>query len=172
MTVSSAGPALGRLGNWSRSLIPTSGQLSESGEKHLRLQVKQLICGSLNRMTNSHCCSRTCPGMGCRSPRRYSGWKLEFRNCAAIPGQRLLLMAERWIKGMWRRRLWWEMPVEESQASMEERPYCWVTHSWWSHHHSFFLSKHEHRELNNREASPSNVLCIELQNRTPCRVAL
>ena len=30
--------------------IPTSGQLSESKEKHLRLRVKQLICGSLNGM--------------------------------------------------------------------------------------------------------------------------
>ena len=29
---------------------PTSGQLSESEEKHLRLRVKQLICGSLNGM--------------------------------------------------------------------------------------------------------------------------
>ena len=31
-------------------LIPTVGQLSESEEKHLRLRVKQLICGSLNGM--------------------------------------------------------------------------------------------------------------------------
>ena len=30
--------------------IPTSGQLSESEEKHLRLRVKQLIGGSLNGM--------------------------------------------------------------------------------------------------------------------------
>ena len=30
--------------------IPTVGQLSESGEKHLRLRVKQLTCGSLNGM--------------------------------------------------------------------------------------------------------------------------
>ena len=30
--------------------IPTLGQLSESEEKHLRLRVKQLICGSLNGM--------------------------------------------------------------------------------------------------------------------------
>ena len=30
--------------------LPTLGQLSESEEKHLRLRVKQLICGSLNRM--------------------------------------------------------------------------------------------------------------------------
>ena len=31
-------------------LIPISEQLSESEEKHLRLKVKQLICGSLNGM--------------------------------------------------------------------------------------------------------------------------
>jgi len=37
-------------GNWSRGPIPTVGQLSESEEKHLRLRVKQLICGSLNGM--------------------------------------------------------------------------------------------------------------------------
>ena len=30
--------------------VPTSGQLSESEEKHLRLRVKQLICGGLNGM--------------------------------------------------------------------------------------------------------------------------
>ena len=28
--------------------IPSSGQLSESEEKHLRLRAKQVICGSLN----------------------------------------------------------------------------------------------------------------------------
>ena len=31
-------------------LIPTKGQLSESEEKHLRLRVKKLTCGSLNGM--------------------------------------------------------------------------------------------------------------------------
>ena len=30
--------------------IPTEGQLPESEEKHLRLRVKQRICGSLNGM--------------------------------------------------------------------------------------------------------------------------
>ena len=49
--VSRVGPALGGWGNCSRGLIPTSGQLFESEEKHLRLRVKQLICGSLNGMT-------------------------------------------------------------------------------------------------------------------------
>jgi len=49
-SVSRTGPALSRWGNRSRGLIPTSGQLSESEEKHLRLRVKQLTCGSLNGM--------------------------------------------------------------------------------------------------------------------------
>ena len=49
-SVSRMGPALSGWGNWSRGLIPTAGQLSESEEKYLRLRVKQLICGSLNGM--------------------------------------------------------------------------------------------------------------------------
>ena len=44
------GPALSGWGNYNTGLIPTLGQLSESEEKQLRLRVKQLICGSLNRM--------------------------------------------------------------------------------------------------------------------------
>ena len=39
-------PSVG--GETSRGPIPTSGQLFESEEKHLRLRVRQLICGSLN----------------------------------------------------------------------------------------------------------------------------
>ena len=42
------GPALSGWGNYNTGLIPTLGQLSESEEKHLRLRVKELICGSLN----------------------------------------------------------------------------------------------------------------------------
>ena len=49
-SVSRTGPALSKWGNWTRDRIPTLGQLSESEEKHLRLRVKQLICGSLNGM--------------------------------------------------------------------------------------------------------------------------
>ena len=48
--VSRTGPTLGDWGNWSRGPIPTSGQSSESEEKHLQLRVKQLIYGSLNGM--------------------------------------------------------------------------------------------------------------------------
>ena len=34
------------------------------------------------------------------------------------------------------------------------------------------LPTRQHRQLNNREASPSNALCTELQSRTPSRVLL
>ena len=49
-SVSRTGHILSRWGTWSRCLIPTSGQWSESEEKHLRLRMKQLIYGSLNGM--------------------------------------------------------------------------------------------------------------------------
>ena len=44
--------------------------------------------------SESPCCSHTYPGQEHRSPGRYSGWELEFRDCGAIPGQGLLLTAE------------------------------------------------------------------------------
>ena len=44
------GPDLSSVGGGTKvgGPIPTLGQLSESEEKHLRLGLKQLICGSLN----------------------------------------------------------------------------------------------------------------------------
>ena len=53
MSISRTGSTLSRWGNWSRGLILTVGQLSESQDKHLRLRVKQLICGSLNGMNQT-----------------------------------------------------------------------------------------------------------------------
>ena len=44
----------------------TSGQLSESEDKHLRLREKQLISGSLNRIRTSFCHSLT----GMQVPRK------------------------------------------------------------------------------------------------------
>ena len=41
---------LPRVGRGNEAGVPTSGQLSESEEKHLKLRVKLLICGSLNGM--------------------------------------------------------------------------------------------------------------------------
>ena len=120
-SVSRAGHALGGWRNWSRDLIPTLGQLSGSEEKHLRLRnIKQLICDSLKEMRIRHPYDRhTYPGQGRRSPRRCSSWELEHRDCGTIPGRGLLLTAWRWTERTWGRRLWWEVPIEESQAAME-----------------------------------------------------
>ena len=110
--------------------------------------------------SDSPCCSHA-------YPRRDSGRELEFRDCGAIPGPGLLLTAERWIEGMWRRRLWWGMSVEEISAAMEARWYCWVTCGGWSYHHSLSPSACQQQQLNNRKAGPSNAWCTELQSRTP-----
>ena len=122
--------------------------------------------------SDSSCQSCTYLRQGLRFPGRHSGWELEFRDCEAIPGQGLLLTAESWIEGMWGRRLWWEMPVEEIQAAMEARWFCWVTHRGWSHHHSLSLPTSQHWQLNSRETGPSNAWCTELQSKTPPRVPL
>ena len=120
--ISRIGPTLRGWGKWSRGLIPTAGHLSESEEEHLRLRVKQLMCGSLMEWeSDSPCSSHTYARQEHRSPARGSSWELEFRDCGAIPVQGLLLTVERWIEGMWGRRSWWQMPVEGSQAAMEAR---------------------------------------------------
>ena len=120
-----------------------------------------------------HPCHRhTYPRQRWGSPLRCSNLELEFGECGAIPGRGLLLTAERQIEGRWGRRLWWEMPLEESQAAMEARWYCWVTCRGWRHHNSLSLPTCQHWQLNNREADPSNAWRTELQSRTPPRVLL
>ena len=75
---------------------PHIRELSESQEKHLRMRVKQLICGSLNGMRIRQSLPQpNIPEQGCRSPGRRSNWELEFRDCGAIPERGLLLTAER-----------------------------------------------------------------------------
>jgi len=96
----------------------------------------------------------------------------EFGDCGVIPGWGLLLIEERLIKGMRGRRLWWEMPVEESQAAVEVRWFCWVTQRECSQHHSLSLSTGQHWQLNNREAGPSTTWHTDLQSRTSPRVPL
>ena len=166
-SVSRNGPA--RWGNWSRALVPTSGQLSESEEKHLRLKVKELICASLSGMRIRQ--SLLQPRQKCRSPRRCTSWELEFRDCGAILGWGLLSTVERWIKVMWGRRLWWEMPVEESQAVMEARWYYWVMCRGWSHH--LIASPYRRTSAADiKEAGLSSAWGTEVQSRTPPRVLL
>ena len=78
---------------------PHRGQLSESEEKHLRLRMKQLICGSLNGMrigqplSQPYICQTGFPG-------RCSCWELEFGECGMILGRGLLLTVKRRIEGM------------------------------------------------------------------------
>ena len=144
--------------------------------------MKQLICGSLIGMRIRQ--SLPYAWQECGSPGRGSGWELEFSNCGAIPVRGLLLTVERQIEGMWGRRSLWEMPVEESQAAMEARQYCWVMCRGWSHHHSLSLSTGQHRSwttvwlahqtpdaLNYRggpnPGAPLSAWCIKQQRRTP-----
>ena len=86
-----------------------------------------------------------------RSPRRHSCWELELRDCGAIPGWGLLLTVGRHPKGTWGGRLWWETPVEESQAAMEARRYHWVMHRGWSQHHRLSLPTSHHQQVSNRD---------------------
>ena len=121
--------------------------------------------------SDSPCCSHTHLGEGHRSPGRCSSWELECRDCSTIPGQGLLMTAERQTEGM-RRRLWWEIPVEESWGAVEARWHCWVMRREWNHYHSLSLPTHQHPQLNNREAGSSNTWCTELQSRTLASVPL
>ena len=70
------------------------------------------------------------------NPRRRERQGCKHKDWRPIPGQGLLLTAERQIKGMWGRRLWWEMPVEESYhkslKATEARRYCWVKSKGWT----------------------------------------
>ena len=89
------------MGELKQGSDPTLGQLSESEEKHFRLGVKQLICGSLNGMRiRQSLHSHTHSGQEHWSSGSGSKWELEFRDCGATPGRGLLLASERRIEGL------------------------------------------------------------------------
>ena len=97
------------------------------------------------------------PGQGHRCPGRHSSWELEFRDCGAIPGQRLLLTVERQIEGrggeggdcggkcLWRkaRQPWKQGDTAESCIGGGA-----IT--------TASLPTHQHGEVNNREVGLSN----------------
>ena len=61
---------------------PHIGALTESEEKHLRLRVKQLICGSLNGMRIRQSLPQPyIPQTGTQVPWRVKRLELEFRDC-------------------------------------------------------------------------------------------
>ena len=179
------GPALSRWRTWTRVPIPTSGEMSESEKKHLRLRVKQLICGHRNVWSENQTVlpwpyvPQTGTWISCKLQRL----ALEFRDCGAVPRQGLLLTVERWIEGMWERRLWRQMTVEKSRADMKARQHSWVMCRGWSRQYSLSSPTCQHWQLNKREAGPSNAWplstewdptqgaslsdwCTELQRRT------
>ena len=75
------------MGELKQGSDPHIGQLSESEETHLRVRVKQLICGSLNGMRIRQSLPQPyINGEEHGSPGRRSGWELEIRDYGAIPG--------------------------------------------------------------------------------------
>ena len=79
---------------------PHLGQLSESEKKHLRLRVKQLICGSLNGMRiRGSLLQPYIPWTGTRVPWKAQRLGAGVGECGAIPRRGLLLTAEKWIEG-------------------------------------------------------------------------
>ena len=139
--------------------------------------------------SGSSCHSYMLPRQGHRCPRRCSDWELELRDCSTIPGRGLLLTTERWTEGMWGRRLWWEIPVEESWAAMETRQYCWRTLRGWSHQHILSLPRRQHLPLTVKRLDqkvtdtpnfkvgphpgcPLSAWCTNVQSRTSARAPL
>ena len=112
--------------------------------------------------SDSHCRSHTYARQKRRSPGRGSGWELEFRDWGAILVWGLLLTAERQMEGRWGRRLWWEMPLEESQAACKQGNTA-ESHLGGGAITIASLSTCQHPQLNNREAGPSNAWLTELR---------
>ena len=87
--------------------------------------MKQVICGNLKGTRIRQSLLQPCVHQtGMQVPWKVQQLEAGVRDCRAIPGQGLLLTAERGIQEMWGRRLWWEIPVEESQAAMEAGQTC------------------------------------------------
>ena len=143
--------------------------------------------------SDSPCHSHTHPRKGCRSPGRCITWELEFQDCGAISGQRLLLSGQSdWgdvreeivVGNACGGKLPW--------AAMEARQYCWVTCSGgaitiaslspYASIRSWKIERLAHQTpdaLNYRVGPPPTAQggslsdwCAKLQSRTPHEVPL
>ena len=127
MFVSRTGPALGRWGNWSRGLIPHWAIV------WVRRETFKAERETANLWQPKWNESQTVLATAIQAldGAVAGGWSLGIVEQSQGEGCCWLW---REIEGMWGRRLWWEMLVEESWAAMEARRYCWVMHRGWSHH--------------------------------------
>ena len=82
------------------------------------------------------------------------------------------MTVERQTKEIRRRRLWWEMPVEEERGQPWKQVGAAELRIGDGVISIVSLPTLQHRQLNNREPGPSNACCPELQSRTPPRVLL
>ena len=155
MSVSRSVPAFSRWGN-------TSGQLSESEEKHLRLRVKQLIYGRLNGMRiRQSLLQPYVPRTGADplEGTAAGSWSLgiveqsQGKDCCWLQrdGWRGCEGGDRGGKCLWGKA---RKPWKQGDTAEYRRG--------WSHHHSLSLPT-QHLQLKNREAGPSNAWHPELQ---------
>ena len=158
-----------KAGVWS----PTSGQLSESEEKQIRLTVKQLICGSLNGMRiRQSLLQPYMPQIGTQVP-----WKAQHLGA----GVQVLWSNPRARTAVDCRETDWgdereEIVVGDAGGGKPCNPGSKVillSHTQRAEP-SLLLSPltRQHWQLNSRETGPSNACRTELQSRTPPRVLL
>ena len=161
------------MGEQKQGSDPHRGQLSESEEKHLRLRMKQLLCGSLNGMKIRQ--SLLEPYI-CRAVMRVS-LKGQQLGAAVLLLSNLRVRATVDCRGMDQGDVREEMMVGNARRGRKAR-------QPWKQGNTAescigggaitiaSLSTRQHWQLNNREAGPSNTRCVELQSRTPPRVPL
>ena len=109
---------------------------------------------------------------GCGFPRKHSHWKLDHIDCGAISGWGLLLTACRQPQGIWRGRLWWQMPVKENQASCMQGDTAESCIGVGVISVASLSPQTSTRQLNNRKEGPLNTWHMGQQSRSPVRGAL
>ena len=154
-SVSRIGPALSGWGNRSRGPIPTAGQLSESEEKHLRLRVKQLMCGSLNGMR----IRQSLPQPYIPRTETLVSWKPQqlgagVQGLWSNPTVRAAVDCGETDPGDVREEIVVGNACGGKPGNHGSKGIL-LSHAWgWGHHHSSFLPTGQ--QLSNRETGPSN----------------
>ena len=135
---------------------PHIGATVQSEEKHLRLRVKQLICGSLNGMRIRQSLPQTyIPQTGTQVP-----WKVQWLGAGVSglwsnPRVRAAIDCRETNRGDMREETVVGNACRGKPGSHGSKAILLSQRSGWSHHHSFSLPTSQHWQKN-REAGPSN----------------